>query len=214
MNDNELDAKQIEQKVHELHRSMEKVKTAQASRDDVVVEMEQAARARLELLAKDLQPVFNDLPDDVDWFEFGLANGEPPRLWIDLTTHVRMGRDRRVYELVKDTRLGRTILFQNEDKNQMGEAVTDYVAGRMLEREREIEGEWIDFRNYRFEEARTPKAKAREVTRTETRKSSNGILWFIIGLVAATIAILAWGWYGDAPGLRALMENWLAALSE
>lgn len=150
MSETEMDVQQIEKKVSALADEINRIRDNQATRDDVVVDMKQAARARLELLAKDLQPVFNDVPKDNDQFEFALTSGELPRLWIDMTSFVRMGRDRRSYEFVKDTRMGRTILGQSDDRAKMAKMVTSYVAERMIERERIIDGEWVSMRHYDF----------------------------------------------------------------
>lgn len=139
----DIDAKDIERKVHDLADSMNKVRSAQADRDDVVVDMKHAKLSRLELLAADLANVFEDVPVENEQFEFALTNGEVPRLWIDMTSFVRLGADGREYEFVKDTRLGRTILARSGNRKKMGRRITDYIAERILERERMIEGDWL-----------------------------------------------------------------------
>lgn len=146
MAEKDLEAEDIERKVHDLAHAMSKIKSAQADRDDVVVEMKHAKVSRLELLAEDLAPVFADLPPENDSFEFALAQGEVPRLWIDMTSFVRMGKDGRVYEFVKDTRMGRTILSSSKNREKIGASITDYVAERVLERERMLEGEWLSMK--------------------------------------------------------------------
>ncbi len=198
MAEKDLDAKEIEAKVHDLAEAMDRMKGAQADRDDVVVDMKRSQRARLELLAKNLQPVFDKVPDDNDQFEFALTNGEPPRLWIDMTTHVRMGRDRRQYELVKATRMGRVILASSDDLDRAAKAVTDYVAERMLERERMIEGDWIAMRGYDFDGGGTPAIEAAGSV-TSTRSRWRSIAWFVVGLLAGAGALFAWAWYGTIP---------------
>jgi len=47
-----------------------------------------------------------------------------------------MGRDKRMYRFVQDTRFGRIVLAESHDTSVIAEAVTDYVARRMIERER------------------------------------------------------------------------------
>ncbi len=143
MIDQDLEAKDIEQRVHDLNRAMRKIRTAQADKDDVVVELKNTRISRLELLYEDIKPVQDDIPYDNEQFEFALAKSEPPRLWIDMTSFVRMGEDGREYEFVKDTRMGRVILGNSSNRQKIGEVVTDYVAERLLERERMIEGEWL-----------------------------------------------------------------------
>ncbi|MEM7215253.1 MAG: hypothetical protein AAF423_06895 [Pseudomonadota bacterium] len=143
MNEQDIEADEIERKVHDLAEAMNRVRSAQADRDDVVVDMKDAKFKRLTLLAEDIAPVFDDIPEDNEQFEFAITNGETPRLWVDMTSFVRMAADGREYEFVKDTRLGRIVLGRNENRETIGKRITDYVAERLLERERMIEGDWI-----------------------------------------------------------------------
>lgn len=198
MSEVDLDAKQIEKKVHDLAEAMDRVRGDQVLKDDVVVDMKQAKQARLELLARDLQPVFNDLPNDNDQFEFSLTNGENPRLWIDMTSFVRMGRDRREYEFVKDTRLGRTQLAATQDIEKMGRIVTNYVAERVLERERMIEGDWISLKQYRFDQ------EGELISAEHKNERESGYGWpilglFLVGLALGAAAMVAWAWFGEIP---------------
>src|SRR5262245_66552463 len=96
--------------VRSLKDAIRRVRTAEAERSDVVVELRDAERARLEMLADELKGVFAEVPAEDEQFVFAVAPGTPPRLWIDLTSFVIMGRDRRTYRSLKDTRLGRTVL--------------------------------------------------------------------------------------------------------
>ncbi len=52
------------EKVRSLRDAIRQVRTAEAERSDVVVELRDAERARLELLADDLRSVFNEVPAD------------------------------------------------------------------------------------------------------------------------------------------------------
>jgi len=197
----ELDAKEIEAKVHDLSKSMERMKSRQADRDDVVVELKQSQRTRLELLARDLQPVFNDVPDDNGQFEFALTNGETPRLWIDMSAYVRMGADKREYELIKDTRMGRTILAASSDMVRMGQVVTDYVADKILERERLIEGEWIAMSGYDFDANQNGAQNGAEekVSVVVRRSGWRAAGWLLLGGLISVGGLFAWAWYGQLP---------------
>lgn len=201
MAEQELDAKQIEAKVHDLKEAMERVRRAQADRDDVVVDMKQAARTRLELLAQDLQPVMNQVPEGDDRFEFALTNGETPRLWIDMTTHVRMGRDRRFYEFVKDTRLGRAILAESDDRSQIARAVTDYVAERVLERERALEGDWQAMKAWDFDRNQRQQPAEPEPAPASQPQSRGWLhlVTFLLGISAGAVAMVGWAWFGEFP---------------
>ena len=75
------------------------------------------------------------MPDNVDLFDRGISQGETPRLWIDVVAHVLMGRDKRIYRFVQDSRFGRIVLAESHDVPVIVNAVTDYVARRMIERE-------------------------------------------------------------------------------
>lgn len=116
------------------------VKNALADRDDVVVDMRDAHRMRLELLATELTPVFADVPADMDSFDFVVSSGLQPRLWIDAVSHVAMGRDRRTFRFLRDTRVGRVVLAETSDMKTVADQVTRYVAERIVERQRLMEG--------------------------------------------------------------------------
>jgi len=122
-----------------LADAIREVKNAAADREDVVVELREAQRTRLELLATELIPVFADVPADAG-FDFVISSGTQPRLWIDAVSYVTMGRDRRTYRFLKETRLGRVVLAESLDITPVAEQVTRYVAERLVERERMMEG--------------------------------------------------------------------------
>ena len=107
-----------------------------ADRTGVVVDLRDAEVARLEILNDALDPLFAQVPDRIDLFDRGISQGDTPRLWIDVVAHVMMGRDKRMYRFVQDTRFGRIVLAESHDTSVIAEAVTDYVARRMIERER------------------------------------------------------------------------------
>lgn len=123
-----------------LADAVREVKNAVADRDDVVVDMRDAERMRLELLANELAPVIADVPDDIDIFDFAISAGLQPRFWIDSVSHVAMGRDKRSYRFVKDTRNGRVVLAESSDLKPIAHSVTRYVAERIVERERMMQG--------------------------------------------------------------------------
>ena len=123
-----------------LPNAVRDVKNALADREDVVVDMRDAHRMRLELLAAELAPVFKDVPADMDNFDFAVSSGLQPRLWIDAVSHVAMGRDRRTYRFLKDTRIGRIVLAESSDMKPVADQVTRYVAERIVERQRMLDG--------------------------------------------------------------------------
>ena len=106
-----------------------------ADRTGVVVDLRDAEVARLEILNDALDPLFAQVPEQIDLFDRGVSQGDTPRLWIDVVAHILMGRDKRMYRFVQDTRFGRIVLAESHDTAVIVEAVTDYVARRMIERE-------------------------------------------------------------------------------
>ena len=97
--------------VRNLADAMRKVRMAESERMDVIVDLRDAERARLELLADELRGVFADVPEGDEQFIFQVSSGSQPRFWVDMTSLVTMARDRRTYRFLKDTRLGRTVIL-------------------------------------------------------------------------------------------------------
>ncbi len=121
-----------------LKDALRRARIEAAERTAVVVDLRDAELARLEIMNEALDPVFAEVPDQVDIFDRGISQGDTPRLWIDVVAHIVMGRDKRLYRLVQDTRFGRIVLAESHDVPVMVKAVTDYVARRMVERERAL----------------------------------------------------------------------------
>jgi hypothetical protein len=118
-----------------LRDALRQARIEAADRTGVVVDLRDAEVARLEILNDALDPLFAQIPDSVDLFDRGVSQGETPRLWIDVVAHVLMGRDKRIYRFVQDTRFGRIVIAESHDAAAIVDAVTDYVARRMIERE-------------------------------------------------------------------------------
>lgn len=118
-----------------LRDALRQARIEAADRTGVVVELRDAEVARLEILNEALDPLFAEVPAQVDLFDRGVSQGETPRLWIDVVAHIVMGRDKRIYRFVQDTRFGRIVLAESHDVPVIVDAVTGYVARRMIERE-------------------------------------------------------------------------------
>jgi hypothetical protein len=121
-----------------LKEAVRKTRIEIAEKSSVVVDLRDAELARLELLNDALDPLFDETPPDVDLFDRGISHGDTPRLWIDAIAHVAMGRDKRRYRFINDTRYGRKVLAESNDIADIVEAVTHYVATRIIERERAL----------------------------------------------------------------------------
>ena len=121
-----------------LKEAVRQTRIEMAERSAVVVDLRDAELARLELLNDALEPVFKEVPADIDLFDPGISQGDVPRLWIDAIAHVVMGRDKRRYRFVQDTRNGRRVLAESNEIAAIVKAVTHYVALRLIERERAL----------------------------------------------------------------------------
>jgi hypothetical protein len=162
-----------------LKDAMREARIELAERSAVIVDLRNAEIARLELLNEALDPVFADIPAGIELFDRGITPGDPPRLWVDMIAHVVMGRDKRVYRFVQDTRYGRRVLAESNDIAEMTRAVTRYVARRLVERERAIEGD----SNLIAQEALMEAAKGR-------RHRWLPVATFVAGLFVGVLALL------------------------
>ena len=121
-----------------LKAAMHQARVEAAERTSVVVDLRDAEVARLELLNEALDPLFAEIPPEVDLFDRGISRGETPRLWIDAVAHVAMGRDKRSYRFLHDSRMGRHVLAESHEIPDIVQAVTTYVARRLVERQRAL----------------------------------------------------------------------------
>ncbi len=129
------------EKGRRLSDVIREVRNSFADRNDVVIEMREVARTRLEMLAAELRDVISEASRDAPIFDFAISSGEQPRLWIDAVAHVGLARDRRTYRFVRETRNGRIVLAESVEIKPVADAVTLYVAERIVERQRSLEGE-------------------------------------------------------------------------
>lgn len=165
-----------------LKEAMREARIEAAERSAVIVDLRDAEVARLELLSEALDPLFADVPKEVELFDRGISRGETPRLWIDVVAHVEMGRDKRQYRFVQDTRYGRAVLAEGYEVPEIVSAVTRYVARRLLERERALADD------VPFGQAATLKTIEDEQRRGRLR----GLRMFIYGVVVAVAVLFTW----------------------
>jgi hypothetical protein len=131
-------AKFKEPRVASLTMALRRARVEGAERSAAVSDLRSAEIARLEILQEELRPVLSQVPSDCDLFDVGVAPGDRPRLFIDQIGFVEMDRDRRAYRFVQDTRHGRVTIAETENLEAIVEAVTAYIAHRLVERERAL----------------------------------------------------------------------------
>jgi hypothetical protein len=174
--------------VSPLREAMHQARVEAAERTAVVVDLRDAEWARLELLNEALEPLFAEIPADVDLFDRGVTRGETPRLWIDAVAHVAMGRDKRVYRFLHDTRVGRRVLAESTEIEDIVQAVTSYVARRIVERQRALD------EDPEFIQRVTQSVAERERRRRRWRAVGAFVLGFLLGLLllfAAGVLLLS-----------------------
>ena len=162
-----------------LRDALRRARIEAADRTGVVVELRDAEVARLEILNEALDPLFAEVPEKIDLFDRGVSQGETPRLWIDVVAHVVMGRDKRIYRFVQDTRFGRIVIAESHDVPVIVDAVTSYVARRMIEREHAM--------------VATPVAEPVE----EKKPSSRGFGIFALGFALGVVALFGLALYAS-----------------
>ncbi len=170
-----------------LKAAIREARIENAERTNIVVDLRDAALARLELLNEALDPVFAEIPDDIELFDRGISHGDMPRLWIDVLAYVMMGRDKRTYRFVQDTRFGRKILAESAESAEIAKAATDYIARRLIERERALADDTI-----------AGTALGRDAKTWRRRRRRRAIKAFLLGALAGAAALAASAWFFSA----------------
>jgi len=83
--------------------------------------------------------VVAELPAGSEMIDCSVVTGSTPRMWVDMLGFVEMARDKRTYRMVCEIRGGRQLLLETANLAQMADKVTEYIAHRLIERERALE---------------------------------------------------------------------------
>src|SRR4029450_1279829 len=103
----DADAEKPSEPPQRLKDALRKARVDQAERSGVVVDLHDAEVALRQALHEALDPI----------------------------PHGGMGRDKRVYRLLQETRYGRKVLAESVNVPEIVHAVTKYLAQRVIERE-------------------------------------------------------------------------------
>src|SRR5271168_5657484 len=164
-----------------LKAAMQLARIEAAERTSVVVDLRDAEVVRLELLNEALDPLFAEIPPVVDLFDRGVSGGETPRLWIDSVAHVAMGRDKRGYRFLRDSRHGRHVLADSHEIPDIVQAVTAYVARRLIERQHAPDEN----------PALLPRVSSQEARRYRGRRRWRTIATLALGFMAGAVTLIA-----------------------
>jgi hypothetical protein len=126
----------------DLAAAIRQARVENAERAEAIADLRELEMGRLRALESALKPVVDQAPPDVDLFDLALAPGERPRLFLDMIAFVDMGHDRRTYRFYQDTRHGRLLIAESQSADAIAAAVADYVARRLVERERALAADW------------------------------------------------------------------------
>ncbi len=131
-----------EPRVASLSAALRRARVENADFSAAATDIRSAEIAKLELLKDQLCPILDQLPKDCDLFDIGVAPGDRPRLFIDQIGFVEMERDRRSFRFLQDTRHGRITIADTESAEVIIEAITTYIAHRLIERERALASDY------------------------------------------------------------------------
>jgi hypothetical protein len=118
--------------------ALRQARIAESAHLDAVLDIRDAQTLRLQALKLDLAGLIEGHAEAKKFFDLAVVPGDPPRLWIDLITAVVMDPNPRTYRLIQDTQDGRETLFETENRSEMVEKITTYMAHRMVMRERQM----------------------------------------------------------------------------
>src|ERR1700733_8994734 len=122
----------------DLGASIRQARVENAERADAIAEVRELEIVRLKALESALEPVIDQAPQGLDLFDLALAQSEHPRLFLDMIAFVDMAHDKRTYRFFQDTRHGRVLMAESQSVDTIVAAVADYVARRLVERERAV----------------------------------------------------------------------------
>lgn len=180
--------------VPSLRDALRRARSDSAERSGVLVELRTAELARLDLLKEGLEPIFAQVPEEIDLFDAAILPGDPARLFVDVLGFVEMGRDKRTYRFFQDSRHGRRLLAETERLPEITQAITDYVAYRLVEREKALASDLPS-------EAASPRTAPTPSVPTAKAKpeTSRGSLLplFLIAVVVAFVAFWSAGLMWD-----------------
>ncbi len=128
----------------DLAAAIRQARVENAERAEAIADLREIEMGRLALLESALKPVVAQAPADVDLFDLALAPGEHPRLFVDMIAFVDMAHDRRTYRFHQDTRHGRVLMAETQSVDAIASAVANYVARRLVERERALAADGRD----------------------------------------------------------------------
>ena len=120
-----------------LADALREARLAEAAHFEAALDLRDSKTLRLQILKDELLPTVQSSADAKDIFDLTLLPGDPPKLWVDLTSYVVMEPDHRTYRVLQDRQDSRDILFEGMDRGQAADAIRRHMAHRLVARERQ-----------------------------------------------------------------------------
>ncbi len=121
-----------------LNAAVRQARLAQAEHLDAIFDIRDAKQLRLANLQGDLVAIADQDTEARILFDLTVTQGEPPRLWVDGTAYVVMEPDPRSFRFIQETQDSRETVLETRDRAAMVERVTEYMAHRIVDRERKL----------------------------------------------------------------------------
>ncbi len=121
-----------------LADALREARLAEAAHFEAALDLRDSKTLRLQILKDDILPTVQASPEAREIFDLTLLPGDPPKLWVDLTSYVVMEPDHRTYRFLQDRQDRREILFEGVDREQTAAAIRRHIAHRMVARERQM----------------------------------------------------------------------------
>ena len=192
----------LDQRVTSLNAALRRARAETAAQTGALVDLRAAEIARLEILREQLEPVLAQLPRDCDMFDVAVSPGERPRLFIDQIGFIEMARDRHSYRFLQDTRHGRIEICDSAKLETIVEAITAYMAHRLIEREKALA---VDYASGKASAAGAARAAVRSESRAlipqggALKRKSLQFYLFLVEVVGSAVTF----------GLLFLLGAWL-----
>lgn len=120
-----------------LGQALREARLAEAAHFEAALDLRDSKTLRLQILKDALLPAVQETPEARELFDLTLIPGEPPKLWVDLTSYVVMEPDHRTYRVLQDRQDSRDILFEGIDREEAAAAIRRHMAHRMVARDRQ-----------------------------------------------------------------------------
>jgi hypothetical protein len=193
----------------DLAAAVRQARVENAERGEAIADLREIEMGRLALLESALKPVVAQAPPDVDMFDLALAPGDHPRLFVDMIAFVDMAHDRRTYRFHQDTRNGRVLIAESQSVDAIAAAVANYVARRLVERERALASDWREAQapqaDYKAPQANNKPPQAHQKAPQTEAKGQRA--WPIAGGPARVLSPPAGG---ASEAIEAAADDWAA----